>query len=267
MGGNVLMNLREKVQKLGQLLQMASLEGNCHDVAGFLSQAMACNVYMIGSQGEIFAYFVQAHNQTEKWMRVLRGEEPLPEAFNRSLLRIDKTVMNLQDKESFCVFSPEENELVRNKTIGIAPLIGARKRLGSIVWTRSGPPFTEEEMILAECSATLVASEGAYARQQRNEKAEQLHAVAHLVAKSLSFSQLQAAKYLLDALAKTSDGMVVTGQIAEEHGVVRSVLLNSIRKLEGTGTLKSRSLGKKGTWVHVLNPYVENEINRQFDGV
>ncbi|RIV18211.1 hypothetical protein D2Q93_14320 [Alicyclobacillaceae bacterium I2511] len=87
---------------------------------------------MMGSQGNIFAYAVPQHDSTEKWRRILQGEEPFPEELNKILLRISL-------------------------------------------------PFTQEDLIYAECSATLTALEGAYARQQRRKEEERLRATAHLV--------------------------------------------------------------------------------------
>ncbi|WP_284199231.1 hypothetical protein [Alicyclobacillus sacchari] len=47
--------------------------------------------------------------------------------------------------------------------------------------------------------------------------------------------------------------------------MTRSVIVNSIRKLESAGTIESRSLGMKGTHLRILNQFVEDEINRQFE--
>jgi transcriptional pleiotropic repressor len=133
------------------------------------------------------------------------------------------------------------------------------------VFARSERPFDEDDMVLAEYSATIVALEVVHARQQQKEEESRQRALAHLAVESLSYSELQAAKYLLDAVQESSDGIVVSSQIADEHGVTRSVIVNSIRKLESAGTIESRSLGMKGTHLRVLNAYVEDEIARQFE--
>jgi transcriptional pleiotropic repressor len=255
----------QKVQELGQLLRASSDQVDFHDVAEFLSRVMQCNVYIVGRKGKILGYGVTEHDLTEEWLDIMTKEQRFPGDFNKHLLRIEQTVANIQDKEPFLVFSPEENESFRSKYIAIAPVVGARERQGTLVFARSSRPFDDEDMVLMEYSASIVALEIVHARQQRKEEESRLRALAHLAVESLSFSELQAAKYLMDAVKESPDGIVVSSQIADEHGVTRSVIVNSIRKLESAGTIESRSLGMKGTHLRILNPYVEEEINRQFE--
>jgi transcriptional pleiotropic repressor len=257
--------LLQKVQELGQLLRSANDQVDFHDVAEFLSRVMQCNVYIVGRKGKILGYGVNEHDLTEEWLDIMTKEQRFPGDFNKHLLRIEQTIANIQDKEPFLVFSPEENESFRSKFIAIAPVIGARERQGTLVFARSSRPFDDEDMVLMEYSASIVALEIVHARQQRKEEESRLRALAHLAVESLSFSELQAAKYLMDAVRESPDGIVVSSQIADEHGVTRSVIVNSIRKLESAGTIESRSLGMKGTHLRILNPYVEDEINRQFE--
>jgi transcriptional pleiotropic repressor len=257
--------LLEKVQELGQLLRTSNNQVDFHDVAGFLSKIMSCNVYIVGRKGKILGYAVHEHALTDEWVQIMTEEQRFPGDFNKNLLRTEQTVSNLKDKEPFYVFSPEENESFRSKNITIAPIIGGRERQGTLLFARSSQPFDEEDLVLAEYSATIVALEIVHARQERKEEEERGRALAHLAVESLSFSELQAAKYLIDAVGVSSDGIVVSSQIADEHGVTRSVIVNSIRKLESAGTIESRSLGMKGTHLRVLNPYVEDEITRQFE--
>lgn len=259
------MRLLQKVQELGQLLRSANDQVEFQDVAEFLSRVLSSNVYIVGRKGKILGYGVAEHALTEEWLDIMTREQRFPGDFNKHLLRIEQTVANLENKEPFYVFSPAENESFRSKYITIAPVIGARERQGTLVFARSASPFNEEDMVLAEYSASIVALEIVHARQQRKEEESRQRALAHLAVESLSFSELQAAKYLIDAVKESADGIVVSSQIADEHGVTRSVIVNSIRKLESAGTIESRSLGMKGTHLRILNPYVEDEVNRQFE--
>ncbi|MCY0888589.1 MAG: GTP-sensing pleiotropic transcriptional regulator CodY [Alicyclobacillaceae bacterium] len=259
------MSLLDKVQELGKLLRSSNDQVDFHEVAEFLSKVMVSNVYIVGRKGKILGYGVAEHALTEEWLDIMTREQRFPGDFNKHLLRIEQTIANLEDKEPFYVFSPEENESFRSKYIAVAPVSGARERQGTLVFARASQPFNEDDMVLAEYSASIVALEVVHSRQQRKEEESRQRALAHLAVESLSFSELQAAKYLLDAVRESSDGIVVSSQIADEHGVTRSVIVNSIRKLESAGTMESRSLGMKGTHLRVLNPYVEDEIIRQFE--
>jgi transcriptional pleiotropic repressor len=261
------MKLLNKVQELGKILHGSNDQVDFHDVAEYLSKLMGSNVYIVGRKGKILGYGVAEHALTEEWLDIMTKEQRFPGDFNKHLLRIEQSVMNLSDseKEAFYVFSPEENESFRSKYISITPVTGARERQGTLVFARSEHPFEEEDIVLAEYSATIAALEIVHARTEQKEEESRQRALAHLAVESLSFSELQAAKYLLDAVRESSDGIVVSSQIADEHGVTRSVIVNSIRKLESAGTIESRSLGMKGTHLRVLNQYVEDEITRQFE--
>lgn len=261
------MTLLSRVQELGQLLHSSHDQVEFNDIAEFLSKVMTSNVYIVGRKGKVLGYGVAEHSLTQEWLDIMTKEQRFPGDFNKYLLRVEQSAMNLseQDKQPFYVFSPEENESFRSKYISVTPVIGARERQGTLVFARSEKPFDEEDIVLAEYSATIVALEVVHARQQQKEEEGRQRALAHLAVESLSFSELQAAKYLLDAVREASDGIVVSSQIADEHGVTRSVIVNSIRKLESAGTIESRSLGMKGTHLRVLNIYVEDEILRQFE--
>jgi len=259
------LKLLQKVQELGQLLRTSSDHVDFQEVAEFLSKVLNCNAYIVGRKGRIFGYGIVDHILTDEWMQIMTEAQRFPGDFNKHLLRIEETVANLDNKEPFYVFSPDENESFRTKHITIVPVIGNRERQATLVFARSSDSFSEEDVVLAEYSATIVALEVVHARQQRKEDEERQRSLAHLAVESLSFSELQAAKYLLDAVQGSRDGIVVSSQIADEHGVTRSVIVNSIRKLESAGTIESRSLGMKGTHLKVLNMFVEEEINRQFE--
>jgi transcriptional pleiotropic repressor len=162
--------LLDKVQELGQLLRSSNNQVDFHDVAGFLSKIMSCNVYIVGRKGKILGYAVHEHALTDEWVQIMTEEQRFPGDFNKNLLRTEQTVSNLKDKEPFYVFSPEENESFRSKNITIAPIIGGRERQGTLLFARSSQPFDEEDLVLAEYSATIVALEIVHARQERRKK-------------------------------------------------------------------------------------------------
>lgn len=259
------MGLLQRVQELAQLLHGSDDQVNFHDVAEFLSRVMSCNVYIVGRKGKVLGYGVTEHALTDQWLDVMTRQQRFPGDFNKNLLRIEQTVANIAEKEPFYVFSADENDSFRSKYITIAPVVGARERQGTLMFARGASPFDEQDLILVEYSATVVALEIVHSRQKNKEDEARQRALAHLATDSLSYSELQAAKHLLDAVKVSVDGIVVSSQIADEHGVTRSVIVNSIRKLESAGTLESRSLGMKGTYLRVLNAYIEDEITRQFE--
>ena len=72
------------------------------------------------------------------------------------------------------------------------------------------------------------------------------------VINTLSYSELLAALSVFEEL-DGKEGLLVAGKIAEKIGITRSVIVNSLRKLESAALIESRSLGMKGTFIKVLN--------------
>jgi transcriptional pleiotropic repressor len=52
------------------------------------------------------------------------------------------------------------------------------------------------------------------------------------------------------------EGLLVASKIADQLGITRSVIVNALRKFESAGVIESRSLGMKGTYIKVLNPFL-----------
>jgi len=46
---------------------------------------------------------------------------------------------------------------------------------------------------------------------------------------------------------------VVGSRIADTYKITRSIIVNTLRKLESAGLISSRSMGKSGTYIKVLN--------------
>lgn len=51
-------------------------------------------------------------------------------------------------------------------------------------------------------------------------------------------------------------GLTVTSTIAKHLGISHSVINNALRKLSGADLIDTRSLGMKGTMIHVKNKYL-----------
>ena len=60
-------------------------------------------------------------------------------------------------------------------------------------------------------------------------------------------------------------GMLVASRIADKVQITRSVIVNALRKFEGAGVLKARSLGMKGTHIEVLNDHLTRELQKLDD--
>lgn len=72
------------------------------------------------------------------------------------------------------------------------------------------------------------------------------------IVRTLTHSEQQLLRALVDALPEENGGVVVTSQVADACQVSRSGVTQAIRKLAAAGLVQSRSLGAKGTLIRLL---------------
>ena len=60
-----------------------------------------------------------------------------------------------------------------------------------------------------------------------------------------------------------TEGFLVASKMADRIGITRSVIVNAMRKLESAGVVESRSLGMKGTYIHVQNRFFLEELAKR----
>ena len=54
-----------------------------------------------------------------------------------------------------------------------------------------------------------------------------------------------------------SEGLIVTSKVASQYGLTNSVVVNALRKMESARLIETKSLGMKGTYIKILNPYLK----------
>ena len=68
-------------------------------------------------------------------------------------------------------------------------------------------------------------------------------------------------RYILEELGGT-EGILVASKIADRVGITRSVIVNALRKLESADIIESRSSGMKGTYIHIKNDLIIDELEK-----
>lgn len=187
-------------------------------------------------------------------------KESFQKKFNSKLLGINETISNVQNdgKSSFDEKKPAEME---GKLSTIVPIVGNRERLGTLFLTRFEGLFSDEDLILAEYSATIVGLEILRAKNDKMEDEARKKAVVQLAIGTLSYSELEAVEHVFNEL-DGNEGLLVASKIADKVGITRSVIVNALRKFESAGVIESRSLGMKGTHIKILNDKLLDELKK-----
>ncbi len=255
--------LLEKTRRINKILQKtAGQHVDFKEVAEVLKNVIHANIYIADRQGEILGYALVDEFECELMINNVLKEGRFPEDYNDFLLRTEESRVNLRQKSNDCVFLEAERCLFTDKIISVIPIVGGGKRLGTLVLARFNDLFDAEDLVLAETGATVVGMEILRSKAEKIEEEARNKAVVQLAIATLSYSELEAVEHIFEELGG-DEGLLVASKIADQLGITRSVIVNALRKFESAGVIESRSLGMKGTYIKVLNPYLLEHLAKK----
>jgi len=260
----VTLSILEKTRCINKILQNSTGQYvDYKEICEVLKDIIHANVYVSDRDGKILGFSLIDEFECEIMVREVLEKEYFPERYNDFLLKNDELRDNLKQKvtKTNCVFVGEEKCLFTEKIITIIPIIGGGKRLGTLLLARFGKAFGEEDLLLAERGATVVGMEILRAEAEEAEEKARNQAVVELAMSILSYSELEAVEQIFKEL-NSNEGLLVASKIADQLGITRSVIVNALRKFESAGIIESRSLGMKGTYIRVLNPYLYDYLEK-----
>jgi transcriptional pleiotropic repressor len=260
----VTLSILEKTRCINKILQNSTGQYvDYKEICEVLRDTIHANVYISNMDGKILGYSLIDEFDCELMVREVLEKEFFPERYNGFLLKSDELRDNLKQKptKTNCVFVAEENCLFKEKIITIIPILGGGDRLGTLLLARFGKDFNEEDLLLAERGATVVGMEILRSEAEEAEEKARNQAVVELAMSILSYSELEAVEQIFKEL-NSEEGLLVASKIADQLGITRSVIVNALRKFESAGIIESRSLGMKGTYIRVLNPYLYDYLKK-----
>lgn len=254
-------SLLSKTRKLNRILQKSGTEPVVFDdICKLLSDVLSCNVYIISRKGKILGYNFAVNFECDTVKSKIISEMRFPESYNNKLLNIHETLANLTN-DGICVFEEESKCDIKNKLSTIVPINGNRERLGTLLLARFDKDFTDDDLVLAEYSATIIGLEILRSKNEEIEEEARKKAVVQLAIGTLSYSELEAVEHIFNEL-EGNEGLLVASKIADKVGITRSVIVNALRKFESAGVIESRSLGMKGTHIKILNDKLLDELKK-----
>lgn len=254
-------SLLNKTRMLNRILQKTGTDPvSFRDICKLLSEVLDCNVYIASRKGKVLGYTFARGFECEVMGSKVTVEGRFPAEYNEKLLGITDTEANLPGK-GLCVFEGEGECMVEDKLSTIVPIICNRERLGTLLLARFGIPFTDDDLVLVEYSATIVGMELLRAKQDEIEEEARKKAIVQLAIGTLSYSELEAVEHIFEEL-DGNEGLLVASKIADKVGITRSVIVNALRKFESAGVIESRSLGMKGTHIKILNEKLLDELKK-----
>ncbi len=238
-------NLMEKNRAMHLLLQKAA-----NDVADFeytaehLHNMLGAAAYIIDKQGSILAYRDDVKDGTFSYEEVTAGK--LNEESVGYIYRYTQSASNIFRDGRYLM---------------IVPITNMGERMGTVVFSRADESFDSEEIMLGEYGAAISAVQLLRMINRKAETEARKKNVVQLALEVLSYSELEAVKYIFGEI-EGSEGFLIASKLAEEYKLTRSVIVNALRKLESAGVIDARSLGMKGTYIKVLNDYLYEELEK-----
>ncbi|MCY0882148.1 MAG: GTP-sensing pleiotropic transcriptional regulator CodY [Firmicutes bacterium] len=255
-------DLLEKTRRINRLLQKtAGHPVNFEEMAAILGQLIQCNTYVVSRRGKVLGYHFLNEFECDIMAQEVISKEAFPEEYNAGLLKIDETSPNMKQEGQRCIFFHDTPCVYEDKITTIVPLNGGGDRLGTLILSRFGRTFSEEDLILAEYGATVVSMEILRSKSDELEIEARKKAAVKVALDTLSYSELEAVQHIFDELG-SDEGLLVASKVADRVGITRSVIVNALRKFESAGVIESRSLGMKGTHIRVLNDRLLGELRK-----
>ncbi len=256
-----MMTLLEKTRLINKLLQKnKETTVDFSEVTKILADMIQSNVYVISKNGRLLgSYFVDGFNCATVEMMIAENG-CMPEEYNDNLLRENQTKANINEDSKTCVFNGTNCDF-GGKVTTIVPIIGGGERQGTLVLAKFNQQFNDEDLILAEYSATVIGMEILRSKTDKIEDEARKKAAVQIAIATLSYSELEAIEHIFAEL-NGPEGLLVASKIADRVGITRSVIVNALRKFESAGVIESKSLGMKGTYIRVLNDYLLDELKK-----
>jgi len=250
--------LLEKTRRLNKILQQSgNTPVSFTELCGTLSEILDANVYVASSKGKVLGVSLADASDCPIIVDKETGQKKFPEEYNEELLKISETIFNITGDELLKIFKYDIESY--NKLVTIVPINGSGQRLGTMVLARHGNDYNDEDLILAEYSATVVGMEILRAKSEEIEEEARKKTIVQMAIGTLSYSELEAVEHIFEEL-NGSEGLLVASKIADRVGITRSVIVNALRKFESAGVIESRSLGMKGTHIKILNDKLLEEL-------
>ena len=246
------MELLTSFRKINEILQNTrGTTVNYMEMAKSLSDVIDTNVFILSIDGRIHGHAFAQQVQSDSMKKTLE-EGYIPTEYNKVLPEVSETLANVDIDSEYSAFPSENKDLFKTGLTTLVPIIGGGDRLGTLLLSRLDKAFDDDDLLLTEYSATVIAVEIMRERSEVAEKEARSKAIVQMAISSLSYSELEAVEHIFEEL-NGNEGLLVASKIADRVGITRSVIVNALRKLESASVIESRSLGMKGTFIKILN--------------
>jgi transcriptional pleiotropic repressor len=230
-------------------------------VTKVLSEVINANCYIISKDGKVLGYSFMPGFDCAPMDEIVNEFQQFPEKYYTELITVNETKANYARPMNACVFTLQDSCCFENKISTYVPIFAGGRRMGTLVLSKFNLEFNDRDLILAEYGATVVGMEMFRVHAEKIEEEARRRATVHIALGALSYTELEAAEHIFEAI-EGEEGVLIASKIADSANIARSVIVNALRKIESAGVIEVRSLGMKGTYIRILNPFLQQELNK-----
>lgn len=237
------------------VLNRAAYSINLQELTQIVASELDANVCIASANGRILGYGLVQGFEDEGF---LKEGQTLPGTCAANILRVIETTENIRlQKERY-----ERTKCpLPGEVITIVPIHCGGERLGTLVLSRFEGEFSDEELALAECVATIVGMEMIRSKDEEDRTKVQRRMAVNAALRKLSLSEQQGLRAIIKEL-NGRRGILIVGSIAEKTGLSKTTIVSVLRMLESAGLVETHSLGHKGTYVRILDEELIHEVEK-----
>lgn len=241
--------LLDKIRNLKRFID----EPKISDITMELNKMFCSNVLILDAKGKILGI---SKNESvcniEEFIDVSEGMY-IDSCLNERFL----SVLSINDNVYLPAYGFSEN--TKSFRSIIAPIEIMGERFGTLIIYRKNTLFDIEDILLSEYSIMLIGMHLYNVKRYINKESEQAIRIIRNLVDSLNINGLTAMQCLLEELAGKDQILVVT-DFCSKYGVSRSTVVYLIKKMEASGAIRTRSLGRKGTEIIFCNKIPFEEL-------
>lgn len=256
-------SLLEKVRKVNQIILDSTAQGlDIEPAADILAGTINGNLFLIDDNGKLLSDISNQQFACQRLQDYLVAEAVLPDYYNLpALLKSDEPRVNESYRLEKCPLDGEGKSACAHGEIHIIlmPVFSGTGPPGIIMAHRCQKPFEYDDLILAELGVSIIGMILMHREAMVLEEERWSRTMVEVAFESLSYSEVEAIEEIFKKLTQ-KENIIIASKIADDLGITRSVIVNALRKFESAGVIESRSLGMKGTYIQLKNPYALEEI-------
>lgn len=227
-----------------------------------LGDLLDANIYIINSEGLLHGYYEQYRVNTGR-IRNMLEKKILPYNYMKRLDALGNTTKNIKIDDNLTIFPVEKRSHYPDALTTLVPIEMSGERLGMLIIGRLEESMNELDTLVAEHAASMIGVEMAFDYARHKVETKKQIKNAELALSALSKSEKNAIRGIFNVMGEEKEMRLIASDIADDLGITRSIIVNSLRKLVTASVINQRSMGMKGTFIKILNPYFVERLYQE----